>query len=116
MTQKIPGYGLNLEEKMLTLLLITPDTNRNKDICPLHQLFITLRFYARGAFQNCLGDHLINDRINISQPSVPRVIAKITRSITRRSNTEIKTSDLNESIQVCSDFYGMVNFLRVVVL
>ena len=34
MTQKIPGYGLNLEEKMLTLLLITPDKIETKTYVP----------------------------------------------------------------------------------
>ena len=72
MTQQIPGYGLNLEEKMLTLLLITPDTNRNKDVCPLHQLFITLRFYARGAL---LVEAILklNRQISMSQYKFARI-------------------------------------------
>ncbi|KAJ3665365.1 hypothetical protein Zmor_000862 [Zophobas morio] len=89
--------------------LITPASKRNKAISPLNQLLITLRFYATGAFQNCLGDH-----IHISQPSVSRIIARITRCIAHRSNIEIRMPDPNESVQVCSDFYGIANFPRVV--
>lgn len=51
-------------------------TLRNKAVSVMDKILVTLRFYATGSFQQVLADH-----INISQPTVSRIIAIVSRSL-----------------------------------
>lgn len=89
---------------------ISPITNRNRSIDALTQFLVTLRFFATGTFQNCIGDH-----INISQPTVCRIIKRVSFQLASLGRTEIKMPQGHEEIiRVCADFYTIRNFPHVV--
>lgn len=57
-------------------LVIEPVNDRNHPVSKLNQILICLRYYASGTFQINVGDHF-----NVSQPTVSRIVTKITRHI-----------------------------------
>ncbi|KAM7301071.1 putative nuclease HARBI1 [Ixodes scapularis] len=60
--------------ELLCLLCIRPSTDDSgKPLSPMLQLLVALRFYGAGAFQTVIGD-----LINVSQPTVCRVVGNIT--------------------------------------
>ncbi|CAI6368620.1 unnamed protein product [Macrosiphum euphorbiae] len=89
---------------------INQNTLRNMSLSPMLQLLIALRYYATGAFQAVLGDH-----IHVNKSTVCRVIKKVSEAIEflkpkyiqmPRSQTEI---DL-----VQHDFFLTRNFPKVI--
>ncbi|XP_075733015.1 putative nuclease HARBI1 [Rhipicephalus microplus] len=54
-------------------------SNRGHPLPPVMQLLITLRFYGAGTFQVVMGD-----LVNVSQPTVSRVIERVSRLIAKR--------------------------------
>lgn len=53
-------------------------SNRGHPLPPVMQLLITLRFYGAGTFQVVMGD-----LVNVSQPTVSRVIERVSRLIAK---------------------------------
>lgn len=68
----------NTVEQVANMLdnVFEPIDQRNQPVSKLNQILITLRYFATGSFQINIGDHF-----NISQPTVSRIVARVTRSI-----------------------------------
>lgn len=67
-----------VRELLCTLSLQPSWDDRGKPLTPLLQLLVALRFYGAGAFQTVTGD-----LVNVSQPTVCRVVGKVTDLIAR---------------------------------
>jgi hypothetical protein len=72
---------------------------------PILQLLVGLRFFATGAFQNVLGD-----TVQVSQPSVQRIVSKLSRILAGRRSTHIKFPNEAEAGTVRSQFYEIAKF------
>lgn len=70
------------------------NNNRGLPIPPLCQLLICLRFYATGSFQQVLGDTII-----VSQPTVSRIVFRVSLLLARLLNEIIKMPSSPEAIQ-----------------
>ena len=90
----------------LILQLIISDldigSTRNQYISPVLQIKAALRFYAIGNFQTPDGD-----LIGLSQPSVYRIIKRVSTSITRKKLHFIKFSSEAESQRIKQQFGGV---------
>ncbi|XP_015373561.1 PREDICTED: putative nuclease HARBI1 [Diuraphis noxia] len=85
-------------------------TNRSFAITPEIQLLIALRYYATGAFQFVLGDH-----INVNKSTVCRVIKRVSKRIPSLRPLFIKMPENQiEKLVVQIGFYEMYNFPRVI--
>ncbi|KAG0432446.1 hypothetical protein HPB47_020834 [Ixodes persulcatus] len=67
-----------VREVLCTLSLHPGWDDRGKPLTPLLQLLVALRFYGAGAFQTVTGD-----LVNVSQPTVCRVVGRVTDLIAR---------------------------------
>jgi hypothetical protein len=84
-------------------------SDRNDPITPALQLLITLRFYATGTFQMCIGD-----LVNVSKSSVCRIIHRVTNSIASLRHYFIRLPDRrNEIRKIHNDFYEIAGFPNV---
>ncbi len=82
------------------------DTQRNKAIPPFLQVLTALQFYATGTFQQTVGD-----TINLSQPSVCRIVKQVSIAIASQSRDIIKYPD--NLRQVATDLEQIDHFPRV---
>lgn len=88
---------------------LTFTSNRNFPISPLLQLLTTLRFYATGTFQMCIGD-----LTNISKSSVCRIIHRVTNAIaTLRPHFISLPNTRNQVIQLNTDFFNIAGFPNI---
>ncbi|XP_063404190.1 putative nuclease HARBI1 [Mytilus trossulus] len=83
-------------------------TLRNHAIPPVMKVFIALRFYASGSFQN-----IIADTFNIDQATVSRTIHSVSNALVRRAPKFIKfpSGQVIEENKV--KFYAVANFPNV---
>lgn len=82
-------------------------SNRGLPVPPMLQLLIALRFYGAGTFQVVTGD-----LVNVSQPTVCRVVARVSRLIASKLFTKLVNfpSTATEIDRVMADFYALKNF------
>lgn len=89
---------------------IKPITRRNKSLDAQLQILIALRFYATGAFQQLVGDH-----IKVGKSTVCRVIKRVTDQIASLSQRHILMPRTDEEITIVkSNFYAICGFPRVI--
>ncbi|XP_025158423.1 putative nuclease HARBI1 isoform X2 [Harpegnathos saltator] len=70
------------------------NNNRGLPIRPVYQLLICLRFYATGSFQAVLGDTII-----VSQPTISRVVFRVSILLARIFNRFIKMPSTPDAIR-----------------
>jgi hypothetical protein len=88
---------------------LEPRTLRNHALPPELQLFAALRFYACGSFQQVTGD-----TVHISQPSMSRVITKVTESLLRHLQHVIVFPEHYEVQRLSEEFYEIAQFPGVI--
>lgn len=81
-------------------------TNRGHPVPPIIELLITLRFLATGDFQSNTGD-------KVSQPTVSRIIKKITTLLTELKLRFIKFPEKSDSKKVFTKFQSFGEFPEV---
>lgn len=81
-------------------------TNRGHPVPPIIELLITLRFLATGDFQSNTGD-------KVSQPTVSRIIKKITTLLTELKLRFIKFPEKSDSKKVFTKFQSIAEFPEV---
>lgn len=81
-------------------------TNRGHPVPPIIELLITLRFLATGDFQSNTGD-------KVSQPTVSRIIKKITTLLTELKLRFIKFPEKSDSKRVFTKFQSFGEFPEV---
>jgi len=74
-------------------------------LIPILQLLVGLRFFACGAFQNVLGD-----TVQVSQPSVQRIVSKLSRILASKAKEYIRTPTENEANDIRNKFYEIAHF------
>jgi len=74
-------------------------------IPPLFQLLLGLRFFANGAFQL-----MVSDSMGVSQPTMHRIIKKVSRAIAVHHTRFIKFPTAEEARRVRSEFYELASF------
>ncbi|XP_018303528.1 putative nuclease HARBI1 isoform X2 [Mycetomoellerius zeteki] len=85
-------------------------TDRNHAVSPLHQLLLTLRFYATGTFQDTIADFG-----GIHKSTMCRIIKKVTTAIASLRPQYINFPNTNQSLrQTKEKFYNIACFPRVV--
>ncbi|XP_013144283.1 PREDICTED: putative nuclease HARBI1 [Papilio polytes] len=82
-------------------------TRRGLPVPPIYQLIVTLRFYATGNFQMVTGD-----LIQLSQPTVSRIVKKVSRLICFKIRQFIKFPSNLEMIK--QQFYGISHFPGII--
>lgn len=83
---------------------------RSRYISPLVQLLLTLRYYALGSFQTSIGDFA-----GVSQPSVCRVVHRVSEAIARQRPNFIKMPETEDEIrQANAAFFDIAKFPRVI--
>ncbi|XP_063600699.1 putative nuclease HARBI1 [Penaeus indicus] len=84
---------------------------RRSHAVPTHtQVLVALRFYASGTFQSVIGDSC-----GLTQASVSRIIAAVTRVLTEKARIEIKfPSSANDLMKTVQDFSRFANLPRVI--
>lgn len=83
---------------------------RGGSISPMHQLLLTLRFYALGDMQIAVADF-----IGISKTSACRIISKVSRAIASLNNQYIKMPITREEMEInAEEFYNIASFPRVI--
>ncbi|XP_047468574.1 putative nuclease HARBI1 [Penaeus chinensis] len=84
---------------------------RRSHAVPTHtQVLVALRFYASGTFQSVIGDSC-----GLTQASISRIIAAVTRVLTEKARIEIKfPSSANDLRKTVQDFSRIANFPRVI--
>jgi hypothetical protein len=117
MTNPLEGYGgLEFRQKfrftkstvvnvILPLVKDELEAFHGSQLPPILQLLVGLRFFACGAFQNVLGD-----TVQVSQPSVHRIVAKLSRLLASRTNEFIRFPTENQAIEIRNKFYEIANF------
>lgn len=70
---------------------IQPNSHLNQALSPLEQLLVALRFYATGTHQLVVGD-----LIKVSQPTVSRVLHKVSKAIALLRPDFIKMPETEE--------------------
>ena len=89
---------------------ISPATNRSHAIPAALQVMCTLRYYATGSFQRAGGDI-----IGISQPSVSRIVNRVSRFICLRGSHAIRFPITREQQRVIIEgFYRATQFPNTV--
>ncbi|KAK8766863.1 hypothetical protein V5799_006354 [Amblyomma americanum] len=79
---------------------------RGLPVPPLLQLLVALRFYGAGTFQIVTGD-----LVNVSQPTVSRIIARISHMIAETLFAElVKFPSAAEAPGVMEEFYAVAKF------
>ncbi|CAN7995542.1 unnamed protein product [Ixodes hexagonus] len=93
--------------ELLFLLDLQPNTDdRGKPLSPLLQLLVALRFYGAGTFQTVTGD-----LVNVSQPTVCRVVGRVTDLIGRELFPKlVKFPDAAGCRSVMHEFYKIGKF------
>ncbi|RWS00543.1 hypothetical protein B4U79_02883, partial [Dinothrombium tinctorium] len=83
----------NAFEKMCSLFgkYLTFIDNRGNPTSPEMQLLIAFRFYATGDFQTVDGD-----LIGLSQPTISRIVSKVSEVIAAKSKEYIKFPSISE--------------------
>lgn len=82
---------------------LAPANNKNNPIPALIQILITLRFYATGSFQLSIADYF-----KVSQPTVSRIVKKVTEQIAALRPRYIKfPQGIEECREVAQGFYAM---------
>lgn len=95
-----------VQQLLLTLPLQTNTDRRGCPVPPLLQLLVALRFYGAGTFQIVSGD-----LVNISQPTVSRIIARISTMIAGTLFPAlVDLPNADEVPQVMRDFYAIAKF------
>lgn len=85
-------------------------TRRSHPVPAIIQLLVTLRFYATGSFQKVLADH-----IDISQPTVCRIIPRVTNAIAALRPDYIKMpTTLEERRRTMARFHAIRGFPCVI--
>ncbi|CAK1578459.1 unnamed protein product [Parnassius mnemosyne] len=87
---------------------IKPLTKRNRSLQPVDQILITLRYYATGSYQRVIGDIF-----HIEQPSVHRIVHRVTVKIANMRSLFINMPTAEERLEVANDFYAIAGFPRV---
>ncbi|XP_020298875.1 putative nuclease HARBI1, partial [Pseudomyrmex gracilis] len=99
-------------QMILTLIedRIKSRTDRNHAVSPLHQLLLTLRFYATGTFQVAIGDFG-----GIHKSTMCRIIKKVTEAIASLRLRYIHFPNSNQSLMHTKErFYNIARFPRVI--
>ncbi|CAI6359398.1 unnamed protein product [Macrosiphum euphorbiae] len=107
-------FRLSKETFMILLHMIGDSikhkTNRSSSLSPVLQLLIALRYYATGAFQMVLGDH-----IQVNKSTVCRVIKTVSTEIARLRPQFIEfPSTVVEQQRVQLGFFRLHQFPRVI--
>lgn len=83
---------------------------RNHAVSPLHQLLLTLRFYATGTFQVAIGD-----LGGIHKSTMCRIVKRVTEAIASLCPQYINFPTSNQSLRHTKQkFYNIASFPRVV--
>ncbi|XP_070377009.1 putative nuclease HARBI1, partial [Dermacentor albipictus] len=100
-------FSKSAVQQLLAMLPLRERTDgRGFPVPPLLQLLITLRFYGAGTFQIVTGD-----LVNVSQPTVSRVIERVSTMIARSLFTAlVKFPAASEVSGVMSEFYKLGKF------
>lgn len=91
---------------------LRPKTRRSHSLSVNEQLEIALRFYASGTFQSVVGFSS-----KVKQPTVSRVVSRVTDAIIRHSSDMIKWPTLQQQrhhSQAFQQFKGMPNVIGCV--
>jgi nuclease HARBI1 len=83
-------------------------TNRNNALSPELQLACALCYYATGSYQTVIGDTL-----NVSQPSINRIITRVSTALTNRLHEYVKYPNAEGDLQK-QLFYNIAGFPGVV--
>lgn len=88
---------------------VQPLTKRNRAIQPVDQILIALRYYATGSYQRVIGDIF-----HVEQPTVHRIVHRITAEIAKLSPLYISMPmTAQERHAVADSFYAIADFPRV---
>ncbi|XP_064478311.1 putative nuclease HARBI1 isoform X1 [Ornithodoros turicata] len=79
--------------------------NRGSPLPPVYQLLLALRFYRTGSFQMVIGDV-----VNVSQPTVSRAIATLSRALARLRPDHVRLPTPDEIPDVRLQFYKIAGF------
>ena len=85
------------------------ETKRNYCLSPELQLLTAFRFYATGSYQIMTGD-----TVRLSQPSVSRIITRVSNAITSRANEFIHLPSEEELAKSKQEFMNIAGFPGVV--
>ncbi|RXM31361.1 hypothetical protein EOD39_7084 [Acipenser ruthenus] len=97
------SHGIDLDHNRFLIL------QRNHAILPALKVMVALRFCSCGAFQKVTGD-----TVNISQPSVSRIITWVSSSLVGRLTDVIKFPTMECVAAVQEDFYEIASFPGVI--
>lgn len=82
---------------------------RQSDILHFHQFLIALRYYSTGTTQITCGDLL-----KVSQPSVSKIVARISKIIASRTRDFVKFPSIDQQEEMKKKFYEFDSFPGVV--
>lgn len=102
----------NTVEQVANMLdnVFEPVDRRNQPLSKLNQILITLRYFATGSFQINIGDHF-----NVSQPTVSRIVANVTRNIAALRPQFIRMPHTDEQRrQSVLNFFNIAGFPGVI--
>ncbi|XP_071631574.1 putative nuclease HARBI1 [Temnothorax longispinosus] len=86
---------------------LSSQAGHEKDVSSALQVLIALRFYAKGCYQTELGDlH------GVSQPTVSRIVAKVSKAIAAHLPHFVHFPDIMEALQM--EFYNIAGFSQVI--
>lgn len=88
---------------------IKPLTKRSRPIQSVDQILLTLRFYATGSYQRVIGD-----LFNVEQPTVHRIVHRVTAKIAGMKPLYINMPTTEEFPNVAHDFFSIAAFPRVI--
>ncbi|XP_050024566.2 putative nuclease HARBI1 [Dermacentor andersoni] len=95
-----------VRELLAFLPIEANDDYRGLPLPPMLQLLVTLRFYGAGTFQIVAGD-----LVNVSQPTVCRIVKKVTRLIARHLfRAVVRFPGASQMSSVMRDFYEIAHF------
>ena len=80
------------------------DSKRGQPITGEKQLLIALRFYATNSLQQVTGD-----TIGVSQPTISRIVSRVSKSICRLYNQFIQFPKNENSSETMKRFYNLLN-------
>ena len=107
--QFIARYRFDKDSFLALFCLLQPSlqkpTERGLPIPPLHCLLITIRYFATGSFQLV---HM--DLFGISQPTVSRIVLKISQVIASKRPLLIQLPTREEEGKIRQDFYQIAGF------
>ena len=91
--------------------LIEADLQRKTNCCrrlqPVHQVALALQFYASGSFQSLVGNIL-----RVSQPSVCRAVARVSKALCSISATQIAYP---ENLRTVSIYVHQLNDIVILI-